>query len=157
MCGHATRIAIIGLNFRESSMASRSLETNKLNMLRDYETVDAMMPIEPDALMMVIFDHDPWPDPNSDERFEQLRRKLDAYCRYAASDRLPMDHPAVDRTKLVISVIAHEPTTARMREITQVYTPGSPSYEILVTFADRDAKAASPEKNIVGKPWWKFW
>ena len=127
-------------------------------MLSDCETIDVMTPIQGDALLMAIMDFHPWSDPDSGERLTQFRSKLDAYCRYVVSDKFRSDHPNVDRAKLVISVVSIAPPSAAMRTTTSVYTPGTPSYEIIVRF-ERDGNKTQTKAARVPpkKPWWKFW
>ena len=127
-------------------------------MLSDFSTIDVMTPIGPDALLMAIMDMHPWPDPNSDERLRQFRGKINAYCRYVVSDKFRTDHPAVDRSKLVISIVSVAPPSDAMRGTKTVYTPGDPSYEILVQCADDGSKSWTPPSAPSSKkPWWKFW
>ncbi len=47
-------------------------------MLSEPDTIDVATPIGTDALMLAIMDMQPWSQPNSEERFAQFRRKLDA-------------------------------------------------------------------------------
>jgi hypothetical protein len=127
-------------------------------MLSDASSIDVMTPIQGDGLLMAVMDMHPWPDPNSDERDRQFRSKLDAYCRYIASDTFRADHPKVDRAKVMISILTIAPPSKSMREIASVYTPGTPSYEVLVQCADNGAKLESiPTQPPKLKPWWKFW
>ncbi|HEV3418495.1 MAG TPA: DUF6572 domain-containing protein [Pirellulales bacterium] len=126
-------------------------------MLSDDATIDVMTPIQADCLMMAIMDFHPWSDPASDERLKQFRRKLNAYCCYIVSDQFKVDHPAVDRSKIVISIVSIAPPSALMRQTKCVYTPGQPSYEILVQFADDGYNAAPRTSQAKKTPWWKFW
>jgi len=126
-------------------------------MLSDPETIDVITPIAEDALLLAIMDLYPWPDPDADERLDQFQRKLDAYCRYVIGQTFENEHPKIDRSKLVISVVTITPASKRMRKIQAVYTPSDPSYEILVRFADGDQVTQSEVDVAAKKPWWKFW
>jgi len=125
--------------------------------LSDIDIIDVLTPIPPDSLLIVVMDLYPWPDSNSDERFEQFQRKLESYCRYVVSEEFLNDHPGVDRSKLVISVVAIVPPSKRMRQTRAVYTPSDPSYEILVRFADEGNGPPVGGAQPVKKPWWRFW
>jgi hypothetical protein len=124
------------------------------DVLHDLETVDVLTPIPPDGLFLGVMDVFPWADADSDDRFEQFQKKLEAYCRYVDSQNFSTNHPNVDRSKLVISVIAIAPCSDRMKKITAVYTPSDPSYQIPVRFPPASGE---PNRQPKKKPWWKFW
>ena len=126
-------------------------------MLDQTETIDFMKPIPPDAFMMGVLDYHPWDNPDSNERLEQFRLKLETYCRYIMSEKFRAENPKVHRTKVAISVITTVPPSERMKKITAVYTDSNPRYERLVLFAG-DGRPASeaksePAKSSIKKLW----
>ena len=122
-------------------------------MLDTPDTIDMAMSPSPGVTMLVIQDFAPWADPDSEDRLSQFRAKLEGYAKYVASTRFLQEYPQADRTMVVVSVLTVTPPTERMRTITNVLTPESPSYEILVRFAADSAQKPQPSN----KPWWKFW
>ena len=118
-------------------------------MLSDPQTIDIVIPIQSDALMLVISDMHPWPDADSNQRLGQYMEKLQAYCRYVADDGFGTKHPGVSRAKIVISLVTLVPASARMRHtrVVNCQKLGS-TFSIPVSYADETTEnEASPTVN----------
>ena len=122
-------------------------------MLEDARSIDMALSPMPGVTMLIVQDLTPWPEPDSDERLEKFKAKLTSYAAYVVGTRFQDDHPSADKAKVVISVMAVTPPSARMKAIKNVVTPGNPGYEILVRFTED----AAPSPPGAKKPWWKFW
>jgi hypothetical protein len=139
-------------------------------VLEEFDKIDIVVPIPPDGLMLVAMDSFPWPDPDSADRFTQLHRKLDGYCRYVTSRQFAADHPNVDKGNLHILVMCVAPPSEQMSKIRAVAVEpqGSPGFQIAVLYRSVEAGSdgvlesndAGVETDSPPKPtrsWWRFW
>jgi hypothetical protein len=119
-------------------------------MLSDTQTIDMVIPISSDALMLVVSDMHPWPDPDSSVRFGQYLEKLQAYSRYVGDDSFESNHRGVPPTKVVVSIVSLVPVSARMRQIRVIECKKHGS-NILITISYADEENASGDLELASQ------
>ena len=114
-------------------------------MMCDLAKIDVLAPIPPNGLMLVIMDTYPWTDPDSDDRNDQLARKVEMYANFVASPEFSKSHAGVDRSMVVISVVSVVPASRRMQELKAVEISTPPP-----SWLDRLLGRAAPVSCTIG-------